>query len=746
MSVDAPAKPLSIALVGNPNTGKSTLFSALCGVRQKTGNYPGVTVEKKHGQLTASGRKITLIDLPGTYSLAPRSPDEMVAVDVLLGRQKNETTPDGVLVIVDASNLERNLYIVSQIAELGLRTIVVLNMVDVATDRGMTIDVVQLEQRLGIPVVATQANRKEGFERLRSLLADFDQVPPAAIPSPFSELFQEKVDSLHAVLKKRQPELPKFLAERLLLDTSGYLADELHAHGHEVQPLIEEARTKLASAGTPVPAVEAIARYGWVQKMLDGVVARDTTARQSVTDRIDRVLTHRVMGPLVFAVVMFLMFQSIFSEWVAMALVGWIEATFEWLSGLAGNLLAEGPLLSLVQNGIIGGVGSVLVFLPQICILFLFIVVLEDCGYMARAAYLMDKLFSRFGLSGRSFIPLLSSFACAIPGIMAARVIENRRDRLITILIAPLMSCSARLPVYILLVAAFVPDRTYLGFIRSGTLTMLAMYALGVIAALMVALILRKTILRGETPPLVLELPTYKWPDITTVLSRVFDRAMAFIYRAGTLIFAVTVIVWAVSYFPRDEEAVEQPFAAEIAQLESQRESIAEKELPAEEAKVRLDEIDDRLTEIDNQIAGTHLRNSFLGQGGQWIEPVVQPLGWDWRIGAGVLASFPAREVVVGTLGVIYNLGEDEGEDSTSLREQLQNATWDGTDRKVFTLPVALSVMVFFALCAQCMATLAVIKRETNSWWWPLFTFTYMTVLAYVAAFVTYQVGTLILG
>lgn len=736
MSVDAPARTLNVALVGNPNTGKSTLFHALSGVRQKTGNYPGVTVEKKHGTFTHQGQKVTLIDLPGTYSLAPRSPDEMVTVDVLLGRQSNEAKPNAVLVIVDASNLERNLYIVSQVKELGLPTVVALNMVDIAEEKGITIDAEKLQTQLGIPVIPTQANRRGGLDRLRETiiaLAGQESITPT---SPFPEEFRDKVSQLHSKLKEQTADAPRYLAERLLLDTSGYLEQELVNGGQDLHSWIVETRNQLAELGQPVPAIEAISRYKWVQESLAGVVTREANRKVTWSDRIDRILTDKIAGTIFFILVMSSMFMAVFSDYSAGILMGWIESGFELLANGVDAILPDGALKSLMIDGVIAGVGGVLVFLPQICILFFFIAILEDCGYLSRAAYLMDKLFSKVGLSGKSFIPLLSSFACAIPGIMAARVIENRRDRLITILVAPLMSCSARMPVYVLLTGAFIPATNLLGFIPLQVLVMLSMYLLGILAAVGVAFILRRTILPGETPPFVMELPTYKFPSISGVFWVVVEKGWAFVKRAGTLIFAMTVIIWALSYFPRNENKAEAPFADEIAQLEQQRDGANEEEATR---------IDERLAEIQNEIDGELLRNSFLGMAGHWVEPVVKPLGWDWKIGSAAIASFPAREVIISTMGVLYNLGGDTDEESEPLKETIKNAKWHESEENVFNVPVALSIMVFFALCAQCAATLAVIKRETNSWRWPIFTFTYMTVLAYVGALVTYQISALFL-
>lgn len=743
MTTPASAKHLTIALVGNPNTGKSTLFTALAGVRQQVGNYPGVTVEKKVGRFTHDGVALAIVDLPGTYSLAPRSPDEMVAVDLLLGRQAEADRPDAVLCIVDAGNLERNLYLVSQVLELGLPTVVALNMVDVAATRGITIDVAALAQRLDVPVVEVQAHRGIGLDRLRQTLAGVHALRPAAGESPFSATFQAEVTSLEQTLgidldgKPR----PRYLVERLLLDTSGYLAERLlPADDASLREKLQAARDRLKKAGQPVPAVEAMARYGWVGKLLDGVIRRAEVRRETTTDRVDRVMTHRVWGTLIFAALMIVVFQAVFT-WagpVMDAIDSGVGAFAEFVS----SHLADGALRSLLVDGVIGGVGGVIMFLPQVLILFLFIGILEDCGYMARAAYLMDKLMVRVGLSGKSFIPLLSSFACAIPGVMATRVIENRRDRLTTMLIAPLMSCSARLPVYTLMIAAFIPQRKVLGIVSLQGFVMFSMYLVGILAAVVVAFTLKRTLLRGPTPPFVLELPTYKMPSPRTVIYRMLDRGWAFVKNAGTLIVAVSIIVWAALYYPHDAAVVEAPYAAQRTSLEKQIEAA-----PADsEAKSTAE---DQLAALDAHIEGEYQRQSYLGRMGHAVEPIVRPLGWDWRVGAAAIASFPAREVVVATLGILYDVGEVDTEEEagrTRLQQALESAKWAGTDRPVFGIPTALSLMVFFALCAQCAATLAVIKRETNTWRWPLFTFTYMTSMAYIAAFVTYEVASRLVG
>jgi ferrous iron transport protein B len=748
----AETSTITVALVGNPNTGKSTLFTALAGVRQRIGNYPGVTVEKKIGHLDYHGRRLALVDLPGTYSLAPRSLDEMVAVDVLLGRRGDVAACDAVICIVDASNLERNLYLVSQVLELGLPTVLALNMTDVARDRGITIDAARLQERLGIPVVSVQANKRIGVEELKKAVIEAAGREVGERASPFPAAFQDEVARLEEVMNSAstadssRAAVPKYLVERMLLDTSGYFeAPGVVGANGELRGHLQTARGRLAAAGLPVPAVEATARYDWVGRILERVISRPDVRTETLSDRIDRVLTHRLWGTLAFVVVMFALFSSIFIA--AKPLMGLINGGVGAVGDWVESSMKEGAFQSLLVDGIIGGVGGVIVFLPQILILFMFIAILEDCGYMARAAYLMDKLMVRVGLSGKSFIPLLSSFACAIPGIMATRVIENRRDRLTTILIAPLMSCSARLPVYTLLIGAFIPAQAYLGgLLPLQGLVMFAMYLVGIIAAAVVALVLKRTMLRGPTPAFVMELPPYNFPSPRLVLERMIERGWSFIKRAGTLIVAVAIVVWALLYYPHNEEAAEKELAAQKQQLATQ---IAE--LPPDDAHRQF--LESELARFDDPEQSEQLkigamqRQSYLGRLGHLIEPVVKPLGWDWRVGSAVMASFPAREVVLGTMGVIYNLGEgaelDSEEGQTQLQTQLHNATWDGSNRPVFTVPMALGLMVFFALCAQCGATLVIIKRETNSWRWPVFTFAYMTALAYLGALATYQIGSL---
>lgn len=777
------SRPLTVAVIGNPNTGKSTLFTALTGVHSRIGNYPGVTVEKKTGRFTHAGRSVHLVDLPGTYSLSPRSLDERVSVDVLLGRQPDTDPIDGVLCIVDASNLERNLYVVSQVLDLGLPIVLVLNMWDVALDRGMKIDAAELQRRLQAPVIPCEAHRRKRLDEIRAALVGIGE-RTAAPPPPrvFPQTFYDEAQRLESTLKSwGESGLPAPLVERLLLDKHGQIEHDLDsAFPGQVSSLLAEARDRLKSHGCRIPSIEAKARYAWAKQLLHGVVESPQVRQATVSDRLDRYFTHKVWGLATFVLIMFVIFQAISVG--AKPLMGLCEAAQGWVGDHVGNVLPPGPLKSLIVDGVIAGVGGVLVFLPQIVLLFLFIAVLEDCGYMARAAFVMDKLMSRIGLSGKSFVPLMSSFACAIPGIMATRTIENRRDRFVTILVAPLMSCSARWPVYWLMIAAFIPPIAWAnGWITLHGLMLLAMSSLGALVAIPVAWILKQTFFRGETPPFVMELPSYKWPSPRIVVQRVWDQAMAFVTRAGTLIMATTILVWAASYFPASH-SVEERLAGQVAEiaeqrkpelkrrediekkLEELREEIATPEAVATDSDPKMNRdrhiaelaseqaaLNESLRSYDALVAERNaeserlLERSYLGRLGKTLEPAVLPLGWDWKIGVGVLASFPAREVIIATLGTIYSLGSDVDEKNAGLHAALHREAWpDG--RPVYTIPVALSVMVFFALCAQCASTLMIIRRETNSWFWPAFTFIYMTGLAYLGALVTFQVGAKILG
>ncbi|MCC6696893.1 MAG: ferrous iron transport protein B [Candidatus Hydrogenedentes bacterium] len=727
-------KTLTIAVVGNPNVGKTTLFNALTGLAHVTGNYPGVTVERKVGALQLNGTAADLVDLPGTYSLAARSPDEMIVVDVLLGQQAGECPVDAVLAVVDATNLERNLYLVSQVRELGKPLVIALNMIDLARKRGIAINVPRLAQELGAQVVPVCAYKREGIEELKRELLRATRGPaPAGAGPDYPPALVAEAGALETALNARDArrklgrEVPFLEVFRLLIDRDGYAEHRLEEHMNgDLRPLLDRHRERVTPNGS-LAAIEARSRYAWIRNVVAAGVRRPATPVTTFSDRLDSVLTHRVFGTFIFAGIMATVFQAIFA-WASPLMDG-IDAVCGAMGERAGGLLPEGPLQSLVVDGVFGGVGSVLVFLPQILILMLFIALLEDCGYMARAAFLMDRLLSRCGLSGQSFIPMLSSFACAIPGIMATRTISNRRDRFTTILVAPLMSCSARLPVYTLLITAFIPETHYVGgLVGLRGLTLLSLYALGILVAVPVAWLLKKTLLRGDTPPFLLELPSYKLPQWRTVSRKVYVQGLEFVRRAGTIIFAIAVLVWALAYFPHSD-AITQEYAAQRAAIESGP-------LTGEERVSALEE-------LNRKENGEHLQNSLFGRMGHWVEPVVRPLGWDWRIGMAAIASFPAREVVIATLGTTFFLGSDVDESSDSLKQVLRAAQWpDG--RPLFTVPVALSLIVFFALCCQCGATLAIIRRETQSFRWPLFTFAYMTLLAYLGAFLVYQATTLL--
>jgi ferrous iron transport protein B len=669
----------------------------------------------------------------------------MVSVDLLLGLQPGEPRPDVILAVVDASNLERHLYLTTQLLELGVPVVVALNMVDVAEAHGLTVDAARLADRLGVPVVPIRANKKVGLDALKAAIVAAAGALPAAGPV-FPEAFEHEVGTLVERGTGKGP-LPHFLARRMLLDVGGYAEQRAaERYGPEFAGRLGAARERLKAAGCPVPMVEARTRYGWLRERLAGVVEHPAERPVTWTDRIDRVLTHRVWGTLIFLAVMFLVFQTIFTA--AKPLMSLIDAGTDGLaagvrSAAATIGLGPGPFLSLLCDGVIGGVGGVLVFLPQIVILFGFIAVLEDCGYMARAAFLMDRLMSRCGLSGKSFIPLLSSMACAIPGILGARVIENRRDRLATILVAPLMTCSARLPLYVLLLAVFLGDPWWLP-----GLALFGLYALGLVAAPVVAWALKSTLLRGETPLFVMELPIYKWPSFGVVARRMFDAGLAFVYRAGTLILATSVLVWALLYFPngsdfeaRVREQTEIVESAERDAADAQDDEL--KRLKTETAS----EAREKANAVDAEWKG----QSFLGRTGKALEPVFRPLGWDWKIGVAALASFPAREVVVSTLSQIYGKGEADADEirfnsdpagtdlGKAIREEWAGAEMPGGASA--RVPRALSLLVFFALCCQCASTLAVIRRETGSWGWAAFTFVYMTALAYVAALAVFQSG-----
>ena len=638
------AAPLRIALVGNPNCGKSTLFNALTGRRQRVANFPGVTVERAEGEYVHGGARVTVVDLPGTYSLAPESPDEAIALDVILGRAQGVAPMDVIVVVVDAENLERNLYLATEILELGRPTVIALNRVDRLERAGMEIDVVELIHDLGAVVVPVVATRGEGVDRLRHAITR-----AAELPRPALQLVAE--------------------------------------HG--------AAETDAAAVG------EADRRYRWISRVVDRTVVRRARATRSVSDRVDAVALHRVWGPVIFLALMLVVFQAMFS-W-ARPLADGIQA----LVGLAGEgvrlAVPPGQLRGLLLDGALAGVGSVLVFLPQIAILFLFIGILEDSGYMARAAFVMDRYMRPLGLHGKSFIPLISGYACAVPAIMATRTIQHPKERMATIMVVPLMSCSARLPVYTLLVAAFVPAITVGGLFSLQGLTMLGMYLLGTAAALVAAAVFRRTLLRSETRALIIELPAYSLPSWRVLGNSVWQRVRLFLRRAGTVIFAISLLLWALASYPRAH--------AQPGQVITQEQQLSQ---------------------------------SALGRLGHAIEPAVRPLGYDWKIGVSMMASFAAREVFVSTMGTIYGVSR-EGDDTHALAQRLREERDPASGRLAYSPLIALGLMAFYVFALMCTSTVTMTVKETGGGWrgarWAALQFAYMLVLAYGAAFVIYHGG-----
>ena len=660
---------LTIALAGNPNAGKTTLFNSLTGLKQKVANYPGVTVERKQGAWQLNGSAATLIDLPGLYSLDATSMDERIARDVITGQISGVKKPDAIIAVVDATNLERNLYLVTQLFEFGVPVVVALTMIDAFEKQKHEIDIAKFSELLGVPVVAVNAKSGRGRDELS--------------------------ETIHSVLAK-QPKIP--------FELNG-ASENGGPHG------------------------KIFARYNFISDVVQETVKHNDRREHKLSEKIDRVLTHKIFGLLILIGVLLFVFQTIFS-WASLPM-DLLDQGFGAIGDFVRAEMPPGILTDLVVDGIIAGVGGVLVFLPQILLLFLFISLLEDTGYMARAAFLMDNLMSRVGLHGKAFLPLMSSFACAIPGIMATRTIENRRDRFATILIAPFMSCSARLPVYTLMIAAFFAGKTVLGFVSLAAVLMLSMYALGMLVAVAVAFILKRTILKAPPPPFIMELPPYRVPNFRTVFQNMLTRAWLFVKRAGTVILTISIILWALMYFPRSGQTT----------------AVSEAESVSKQTQTDISSQDigskDQSPNTEVQSESDQLKHSFAGTLGHVIEPAIRPLGFDWKVGVALIASFAAREVLVSTLSIIYNVGKDENEQSQTLISAIKDAkTDDGAP--AWTPLKALTLMVFFVLAMQCMSTLAIVRRETNSWRWPIFMTVYMTGLAYVAAMLTYQGGTLL--
>ncbi len=733
-----------VVLTGNPNCGKTTLFNALTGLRAKVGNYAGVTVERKEGKLigTPTDADLRVLDLPGTYSLSPNSLDEQVSRDVLLHRLPELPAPDVIVVVVDASNLQRNLYYATQVIELGHRTILALNMVDVAADLGHSIDTAKLSGALGVPVLPVVASTGEGLSALRSqILASFQdasEIKPrlfCQLPGLFRIEATGLADLLADTYKERQ--LQATAEALLLLSNEKALASSTTHYPQKIQDAVANARKRLDAANVDWRGAPIEWRYARVAEIQQSVTTEFAPPGETFSDRLDRVITHKVWGTVIFVAIMALMFQSIFT--FAETPMKLLEGMVTWAGGQVGQLIPPGDLNDLFVNGVVQGVGAVVVFLPQILLLFMFIGLLEDTGYMARAAFLMDRLMSKVGLHGKSFIPMLSSFACAIPGIMATRTIESPKDRLVTILVAPLMSCSARLPVYTLLIGACIPDQRVFGFFKLAGLTLLAMYLLGIVLALLMAWLFKKTLLKGETPMLIMELPPYKRPLLRVVLHHMWDRSKLFLRRAGTVILGINIVLWFLATYPRSQQ-LDAQFAAQRVALTNSFNAVS---LPSASADTnRLAALQEQLDALNKAEAGEKLRHSFAGMAGRAIEPVIAPLGFDWKIGIGLVASFAAREVFVSTMSTVYNVGEFDDSDTgmKNLEQTLQEQRRpDGTP--VYTTLTAITLMVFYVFAMQCVSTVAVVRRETNSWKWPVFQWFYMGALAWILAFLTYNGG-----
>ena len=700
-------KQLKVALVGNPNTGKSTLFNLLTGLNQKIGNFPGVTVDKKTGTYKLpTGQEAQLIDLPGAYSLYPKSKDEGLVLEVL-ANTANEIHPDVVVFIADATNLKRNLLLFSQVADLKLPTIIALNMMDLAKRGGVHIQVDKLAQKLGVRVVPISARNAEGIDELKQAIADASSLATQTDTIDFSEFLKPTAlqelqtelglkESYEALLLAHQYEQIGFLSAK----QKAYIAAWVAANDFKSQDL---------------QAKETIARYNAINEVLFDTVQTDIQPLgESYSNRIDRVLTHKIWGLGIFMLILFTIFQSIFS-WSAYPM-SLIEDAFVWLGTTAHQLLPAGQLTNLVVDGVLSGLSGVIVFIPQIAILFAFIAILEDTGYMARVTFMMDRIMRKVGLNGKSVVPIIGGLACAVPSIMSARNIENWKDRIITIMVTPLVSCSARLPIYTLLISLVVPDYRILGILNMQGLALMAMYVISLVSAVLVAWVLKFIIKARERGYFIMELPVYRMPRWKNVGYTMYDKVKAFVFEAGKVIVAISIILWVLaSYGPGNRFAViDQQFA---------NPSYTQQFSPQQVANLK---------------ASARLENSYAGVLGKSIEPVIKPLGFDWKIGIALITSFAAREVFVGTMATLYS-AQGDGSRTESVRDRMAEARNPDTGELVFTLPVAFSLMIFYAYAMQCMSTLAVVYRETKSWKWPLIQLVYMTAMAYVASFFVYQ-------
>jgi ferrous iron transport protein B len=698
--------PLHIALVGNPNCGKTSLFNILTGMNQKVGNFPGVTVDKKTGFTQLSDDLgVKVIDLPGTYSLYPKRPDEWISYKVLLN-QDSDIQADVFVVVIDASNLKRNLLFCTQIIDLKKPVVVALTMVDIAKQKGIKIDIMELERSLGVPVVSINARKQKGIPQLKKAI---EQTALNLYQVPVRDFIDNKALASEPIrdLQSVFPAVSDYKAIHLLINHEHFSFD---AH---TQDTIEGIEQKHAFNHTKTQASEILQRYNRIKHIMQASVAEPDPLEQTLfTDKLDNILMHRRWGYLILLTVLFLLFQSVFL--LAQYPMDWIELGFSTVSDWFSGVLPEAWWSDLFINGIIAGLSGILVFVPQIMILFGLITLLEDTGYMARISFLTDRLMRSVGLNGKSVMPLISGFACAVPAIMSARNIENKKERLLTILVTPLVSCSARLPVYIILIGLVIPNTYYFGFLSLQGLVMMGLYLLGLVMALLVSFIAKLFINIKEKSFFILELPIYHAPRWNNIMHTMINKAKIFVFDAGKIIMIISLILWALSsYGPgkRMDALKAEYIQAKVANI-----------LPAEE--------------VEHSYQAAKLENSYAGLLGKSIEPVIKPLGFDWKIGIAIITSFAAREVFVGTMATLYSVGDDE--EGLRLRDKMKAAKWpDGSP--VFTLAAGLSLMIFYVFAMQCMSTLAVVRRETRSWKWPIIQLVYMTALAYILSFIVYQ-------
>ncbi len=706
-----------IALVGNPNSGKSTLFNVLTGLRQKTGNFPGVTVDKKTATVKKQeGKKNFLLhytDLPGTYSLYPKSLDEEVAARVLT-ETGNEDHPDLVIIVADSTNLKRSLFLAGQIIDLELPCVLVLNMIDEAEKAGFHIDKDRLSNRLGIPVLAVSAREKTGIAELERLLLS-DIAPPA---NRFIDVSAIAPEAVKLVRKKIDPALSEYRA-LLLANRPGASAPEL-----------AQSLSAVGFSPAAAQAEESLLRFGTIGQHI-ATCTGAKAIRPPLTKKLDRWLTHRFWGYVIFIFIMTVMFQAIF--YLATYPMEWIESGFAWLQGWCSDHFAAGILTDLFVNGILAGLSGVVVFIPQIALLFFFIAMLEDSGYMARVSFIMDKLMRRIGLHGRSVIPLMSGMACAVPAIMSTRTISNWKERIITIMVTPLMSCSARLPVYTLLISLVIPNKLVGGIFNLQGLVLTGMYVLGFLTAIAAAWVISKLMRAKERSWFIMELPVYRMPKWSNVFYTIYEKVKVFLFDAGKIIVAISIVLWVlVSYGPGLE------FKRVNAELEKQKAASPIMNVSTnDEKQAAYDAQNDARDSLIRALETQKLELSYAGHLGRAIEPTIRPLGYDWKIGISLITSLAAREVFVGTMATIYGAGDENN--PIPIRERMRQERDPETGEPVYSMATGISLMLFYAFALQCMSTLAVTKRETKSWKWPILQFTYMGVLAYLASFAAYQ-------